>query len=188
MILDIDDESPSEADITAQRALHNTTPNTDLRWEGVTDVLREHRARNRANKPPKDQVLLNAVERQIAGTASDQGDDEDGNDDVEDDVEDSGPKTNSDANPTALKFYSGSGVWVTAITKAKEVFRRFTMLFNLFPLRDSHLQDATEILSKVIADLKEEDPTLIFDRRKFVYYHLFIIFTFVDKGTLKIVI
>jgi len=62
-----------------------------------------------------------------------------------------------------LKYYSSSGVWATAITKAKEVFRRFTMLSNLFPLRDSHLQDAAGILSKVIADLKEEDTTLVFD-------------------------
>lgn len=73
----------------------------------------------------------------------------------------------SDGNPKVLKYYSSAGAWVTAISKAKEVFRRFTMLYNLFPLRDSHLQDAARVLSKVVADLKEEDPTLIFDPSKF---------------------
>jgi hypothetical protein len=170
--LDIDEEFPSETDEAAQRALRSITPETDLRWENVTDVLQEHRARNRVNKPPKDQVLLDAVERQVAGTVSDEEHD-DGRDNGDD--EDGHPKTNSNADPKALKFYSSSGTWVTAITKAKEVFRRFTILFNLFPLRDPHLQDAAGILSKVIADLKEEDLTLIFDQRKFVCYHLFII-------------
>jgi len=134
----------------------------------VIDVLQEHRARNRANKPPNDQRLLDAAKKQLTGPDDDDEGDEgdDANDDNVDDDSES-PKTNSNGNPKTLKYYSSSGVWVTAITKAKEVFRRFTMLSNLFPLRDSHLQDAAGVLSKVMADLKDEDPTLIFDRRKF---------------------
>lgn len=172
VILDIDEESPSEADEAARRALRSISPDNQagLQWQDVTDVLQEHRTRNRANKPPKDQPLLDAARKQLAGPDSDKEDDEDDNGDDDDD-----DKTNSNGNPKTLKYYSSSGVWVTAITKAKEVFRRFTMLSNLFPLRDSRLQDAAGILSKVIADLKEEDTTLVFDRRKFFYYHLFTI-------------
>ena len=62
----------------AQQALRSITPKTDLQWENVTNVLQEHRARNRANKPPKDQVLLDAVERQVAGTVNDEEHDDGG--------------------------------------------------------------------------------------------------------------
>jgi len=171
-ILDIDEESPSEADEAAQQALHN-----QAEWGDVTDLLQQHRARNRANKPPNEQRLLDAARQQLNGTCADSDKEEDDDNNDDDDNESPSPQTNLDGNrdPKALKYYSSSGVWVTAITKAKGVFRRFTMLYNLFPLRDSHLQDAATILSKVIEDLKEEDTTLVFDRRKFFYYNLFII-------------
>jgi len=173
-ILDIDEESPSEADDAAQQALRiSPDDQAEIQWGNVTDVLQQHRARNRANKPPNEQRLLDAARQQLNGTGTDSDKEDDDNGD--DDSESLSSKTNSDGNPKALKYYSSSGAWVTAITKAKEVFRRFTMLYNPFPLRDSHLQDAARILSKVIADLKEEDTTLIFDRRKFFHYILFII-------------
>ena len=164
IILDIDEESPSEEDEAAQWALREISPDNQaaLQWEDVTDVLQEHRARNRANKPPNDQPLLDAAKKQLAGADNDEDDDD--NDNVYDDES---SKTNSNGDPKTLKYYASSGVWITAITKAKAEFRRFIMLSNLFPICDSHLQDAAGVLSKVMADLKEEDTTLIFDRRKF---------------------
>lgn len=146
-----------------------------MQWVDLNDVLQQHRVRNKANKPPKEQQLLDAARRQLEDTGAD-SDNDDEDKDKDKDGDDNESTTKSDGNPKTLKYYSSSGVWVTAITKAKEVFRRFTMLHNLFPLRDSHLQDAAMILSKVIADLKEEDTTLIFDPSKFFYYNLFIDF------------
>jgi hypothetical protein len=146
-----------------------------------TDVLQQHRVRNRANNPPKEQRLLDAARQQISstGTGSDMEDENenDKNGDNEGDAcgDDSESAGKLDGNPKVLKYYSSAGAWVTAIGKAKEMFRRFTMLYNLFPLRDSHLQDAARILSKAVADLKEEDPTLMFDQSRFFDFNSFTI-------------
>lgn len=164
----------------AQQALRPPGNRGEMQqWEDLTDVLQQHRVQNRANNAPKERQLLDAAKQhlQVTSAGSDNEDEDrdniNNNDDDDDDNEPS--KTKFDRNPKVLKYYSSSGVWVTAISKAKEVFRRFTMLYNLFPLRDSHLQDAARILSKAIADMKDEDPTLIFDRSKFFYFNLFII-------------
>jgi hypothetical protein len=46
--------------------------------------------------------------------------------------------------------------WRESIDRAKEKFRHFTMLYNLFPGRDNHLQDAARILSKIVAEEKSD--------------------------------
>jgi hypothetical protein len=61
-----------------------------------------------------------------------------------------------------VKFYPGA--WSAAIMDAKNAFRRFAILYNLFPVRDSHLSDAAIILSKVIAESKNEG--VVFDPSK----------------------
>jgi hypothetical protein len=43
-----------------------------------------------------------------------------------------------------------------AIVQAKSAFRRYTALEFLFPLRDSHLEEAELILSKAVVDLKKK--------------------------------
>ena len=60
----------------------------------------------------------------------------------------------AEANPKTAGHYPEC--WREAIDRAKEQFRRFVMLYNLFPSRDAHLQDATRILSKVIADERSD--------------------------------
>lgn len=59
-----------------------------------------------------------------------------------------------EADPKTAGYYPEC--WREAIDRAKEQFRRFVMLYNLFPSRDAHLQDAARILSKVIADERSE--------------------------------
>lgn len=147
-----------------------------MEWKDLTDVLEQHRVRNRANKPPREQQLIDAAQRHLQGTGTrSDTEDDNGNEIDNDNDEDDGESVRKklEGNPKVLKYYSGGGAWVTAINKAKEAFRRFTIVYNLFPLRDSHLQDATRILSEAIADLKEEDPNLVFDRSKCFKFNLF---------------
>ena len=75
----------------------------------------------------------------------------------------------TEAKPTTAKFYSGA--WKAAINEAKMAFRRFTILHNLFPTRDSHLQDAAAILSKVISDMKRKGTRFTTGEYFFFRYH-----------------
>jgi len=120
------------------------------------DILDDHRRQNRPNKTPSQQQLLNAAKRQLQGTNNA------GDSDVEDSQseEEGSLRTRArrhkpaEANPKTAGHYSEC--WREAIDRAKEQFRRFVMLYNLFPSRDAHLQDAARILSKVIADERSE--------------------------------
>jgi hypothetical protein len=148
-------------------------------------VVNDHRVRNRANKPPSGQRLLDAVKQQhgVSNGEGSIGERNEGDDEEEDDDDDDETtsqtravrhsKSDGTAKPTTARYYPGS--WGMAINEAKTHFRRFTMLHNLFPLRDSHLADAAMILSKVITDMKSEDT--MFDQSKFLYL-LSVILTF----------
>jgi hypothetical protein len=149
-------------------------------------VVNDHRARNRANKPPSQQRLLDAAKKQLGVSNGEgiigehnEGDDEEDEDDDDDDEDTSRTravrhsKSDGTAKPTTARYYPGS--WGMAINEAKTDFRRFTMLHNLFPLRDSHLADAAMILSKVITGMKSKDT--MFDQSKFLYL-LSVILTF----------
>jgi hypothetical protein len=145
--------------------------------DDLTDVLQDHRARNRANKPPDQEQLLAAANRQLQGVSNENEEDDDEEDDDEEEHEEETAdgsiraqrhsKSNGEAKPTTARYYPGA--WRVAIIKAKTLFRRFVVLHNLFPLRDLHLQDAATILSKTIADLKSkatEDNPIVFDPGK----------------------
>ena len=60
-----------------------------------------------------------------------------------------------EADPKTAGHYPDC--WREAIDRSKEQFRRFVMLYNLFPTRDAHLQDAARFLSKVIADERSNE-------------------------------
>jgi hypothetical protein len=179
-----------EDDEAAQHALYGE----EVELRNTRDVLNDHRARNRPNKSPNQQQLLNAAKHQLQRTRNtdlsdaDNEDEEAGarrththrhkpaedaarrqlqhtdNTDLSDaDNEDEEAGTHrtharrhkpAEANPKTAGHYPEC--WREAIDRAKEQFRRFIMLYNLFPGRDAHLQDAARILSKVIADERSE--------------------------------
>jgi hypothetical protein len=159
-IVDIDEVSPSEEEDAAQQALHNTSLNQD-KWNDMTDVLSTYRARNRSTKPPNEQRLLDAAKLQLQDV-SDNGNsnDQDEEEEEEEEEEENTPRIRAPRNsksdgtisPQTAKYYSDC--WKEAIERAKERFRRFIILHNLFPDRDNHLQDAATILSKIVADEK----------------------------------
>jgi hypothetical protein len=157
IISDIDEASPSEDEQAAQLALHGDAGNPssyeDNHYNAPSDVLNDHQARNRPNKPPSQQQLLEAAKRQLQSTPNNEmsGEDSDGEDSQMDGSRGS-RKSNVNVSPITAGYYPHC--WREAIDRAKERFRRFIVLHDLFPARDTHLQDAAMILSKVIADEK----------------------------------
>jgi hypothetical protein len=171
-IADIDEASPSEDEAAAQRALRGAEGGdllpedeevvqralhgSEVESGNTRDILDDHRARNRPNNPPNQQQLLNAATRQLQGSGNANVSDVDGDTDNNEDEEEGIPRTHArrhkpvETDPKTAGHYPEC--WREAIDRAKEHFRRFVMLYNLFPSRDAHLQDATRILSKVIAD------------------------------------
>jgi hypothetical protein len=151
-IIQVDGAPPSEDDEAAQHALREEGVEPD----SARDVLDDHRARNRPNKPPSQQQLLNAAKRQLQGTDNADVSDVDNNED-----EEGTRRTHTRRHKPAETDPKTAGhypeCWREAIDRAKEQFRRFVMLYNLFPSRDTHLQDAARILSKVIADERSEE-------------------------------
>ena len=135
------------------------------------DVLNDYRERNRPNKPPSQQQLLNAAQRQLQGTGNRDISDLDSSADNNEDGEEGTRRTHArrhkpeEANPKTAGHYPEC--WREAIDRAKEQFRRFVMLYNLFPSRDAHLQDAARILSKVIADERSEGK--LFNPSRFLF-------------------
>ena len=203
-ITDIDEHSPSEDEEADLRVLRGETqpeaPHdrgralAEGRWDDTTDVLNDHRMRNRANKPPSQQHLLNAAKHQLQqypdtdneGEHGGKGgeDEEEHGGEVREDEEDSNgadsrseedeerltkratrnSKSDGTISPKTAGYYPDS--WRAAIDRAKEHFRCFTFLQNLFPSRDLNLADAEEVLSKVIADTKAKKK--LFDHSKFL--------------------
>ena len=135
--------------------------------DNTRDILNDHRGRNRPNKPPSEQRLLDAARHQLQGDGNardmdshtDNNEVEDEDEDENEDEADMRQKRGrrhkpAEANPKTAGHYPEC--WREAIDRAKEQFRRFVMLYHLFPSRDALLQDATRILSKVIADERSD--------------------------------
>jgi hypothetical protein len=151
-LADIDEASPSEDEATAQRALR-----ADRELGDERDVLDDHRMRNRANKPPNEEQLIEAAQLQLQGAHAhnaeifENGDDGDDGDD-EDDEEPLRSRRHKPTQPDPRTAAYYSKCWKEAIHRAKEQFRRFVTVYNLFPSRDEDLQDATRLLAKIVAD------------------------------------
>jgi hypothetical protein len=77
-------------------------------------------------------------------------------------------RNNKTVKATTIGYYAGTS-WKTAIIQAKLHFRRYTALEYLFPLRDSHLTEAEQILSKTVADMKKL-PDFDFSPGKLLLY------------------
>ena len=120
------------------------------------DILDDHRAQNRPNKPPSQQQLLNAAKRQLQGASNTDVSDVDNNEDEEEGTcqVHAHQHKPAEVDPKTAGHYPKC--WREAIDHAKELFRHFIMLYNLFPNRDTHLQDAARILSKVIANERSD--------------------------------
>ncbi len=175
---DIDENSLIEDEEPAHQALQDGNPESDK----ARDILDDHRKRNRANKPPNEQLLLNAAKRQLGGTHNTHSDVDDDVDDVSnvDGTGDTAGEKEDDENENACRrrarrkkpdepdpktagYYPNC--WREAIDRAKELFRRYTILYHLFPGRDEHLRNAAWLLSKVVADERSEGK--LFDEGKF---------------------
>ena len=131
-------------------------------------MLDNHRARNKPNKPPSAERLLDAGRHQLGISRGEEGEGEDGEGEEgegeegkSDDDESSESrgrairhsKSDGTVKATTAKYYDGTA-WKTAIIQGKLAFRRYIILQYLFPLTDSHLEEAELILSKIIADLQ----------------------------------
>jgi hypothetical protein len=130
-------------------------------------VLVDHRARNKPNNPPSAEQLLRIAKDQLGVDEEEDKEDkldEAGSDnEAEDEGEDvptrkratRNSKSDGTVKPTTVKYYNGTA-WKPALIRAKLAFRRYTMLECLFPLTDTHLEDAELILSKTVTDMKNK--------------------------------
>jgi hypothetical protein len=136
------------------------------------DVLAEHRKKNRANRPPKEQQLLDAAHQQLTVAALDtmSNDGEDGYDEDSDSDESQRARRHSkskrEVTPKCLAFYEGS--WREALKMAKLRFRRYVMLYNGFPILADHLPEAAQIIARVVEDMKQGEDHVIFDKGKHI--------------------
>ena len=73
-------------------------------------------------------------------------------------------KSDGTVKPTTVKYYNGTA-WKPALIRAKLAFRCYTILEHLFPLTDTHLEDAELILSKTVTDMKKR---VTFDSSEFL--------------------
>ena len=73
-------------------------------------------------------------------------------------------KSGGIVKPSTVKYYNGT-TWKPALIHSKVAFRRYTMLEHLFPLIDTHLEDAELILSKTVTDMKKK---VAFDSGEFL--------------------
>ena len=154
--------------------------------------------RIRANKPPSQEHLLDAARHQsqtYSDTGKDRearggegGENENGGENEEneeDDAEDEAAEEGEGCRRRATRNSKSGGIisaktagyypasWRAAIDRAKEHFRHYTFLKNLFPFRELDLVDAEEILSKIIADMKARKK--IFDPSKFLISEFFML-------------
>jgi hypothetical protein len=142
-------------------------------------VLDHHHARNKPNNPPNAERLLSAAKDQLGIDDEDKEDEliEGRNDneaeEEEEEEEEEVPtrkratrnsKSDGTVKPTTVKYYNGTA-WKPALIRAKLAFRRYTMLEHLFPLTDTHLEDAELILSKTVTEMKNK---VTFDSGEFL--------------------
>lgn len=135
-----------------QRALHGE----EVKSGNRRDILNDHQAWNRPNKPPSQQQLLNAAKCQLQGASNTDVSDVDNNEDEEEGTRRVHAHRHkpAEADPKTAGHYPEC--WREAIDHAKELFRHFVILYNLFPNCDTHLQDAARILSQVTAKERSE--------------------------------
>lgn len=132
-------------------------------------MLDQHRARNNPNKPPSAEQLSAAKHHQLGvdDELDKSGSDNDADNSEESEGEDvptrkraaRNSKSDGTVKPTTIKYYNGTA-WKPALIRAKQAFRRYTMLENLFPLTDTHFADAELILSKTVTHMKKK---VVFD-------------------------
>lgn len=138
------------------------------------DILSNHRARNRANRPPDEDRLRVAAAAQIQAT-SPASDDETSSEVDSESGSESGvhsqmrhrakrnSKTTGEAKPTTLRYYDGT--WRAALETSKLSFLRFILLRNAFPTREEHLDDAHEVLAETVSLFQSRNR--IFDPSNF---------------------
>jgi hypothetical protein len=132
-------------------------------------VLVDHHVRNKPNNPPSAKQLLSIAKDQVGIDNTDKEDELDGggsNNEAEGEESETediptrkcavrNSKSDGTIKPTTVKYYNGIA-WKPALIRAKLAFRRYTMLKHLFPLTDTHLEDAELILSKTVTDMKKK--------------------------------
>jgi hypothetical protein len=111
-----------------------------------------------------------AAQRQIdAHERSEPGDDAD--DEAGEDSDSDQPgcrarrhsKSTGQPKPTSLEYYPST--WREALITSKLKYRRFMVLYDAFPSREDDIQQATQIISQVVQDMKSENNT-VFDPGK----------------------
>ena len=128
-------------------------------------MLDHHRSRNKPNNPPNAERLLSVAKDQLGIDDNEDKEDElneGGSNDEAEEGEDVPTRQRATRNskwdgtvkPTTVRYYNGTA-WKSALIRAKLAFRRYTMLNHLFPLTDTHFEDAELILSKTVADMKD---------------------------------
>ena len=144
--------------------------------ESASDVLEDHRARNRPVQPPRPEVLANAaayqnLTRQLQEKAAKEDaliQDEDGNVTDASDGDDSvvqgranrHSKTpyNAAPKPTTLRYYSTS--WWGVLECAKHRMRRHVALVHAFPRREADLGVSSKLIANSRAEYLEYDDHL----------------------------
>lgn len=152
--MDIDEASPSEDEAAAQAALRGFQDDTIFDNDvDATDVVEDHRMRNRANNPP------NILEEEELDDVD--GDVEAENDETSTQRASRHSKTPKNAEPktTTMRYYPPC--WKAMLEIAKNNMRRHVVLVNAFPRRDRDLKEATLILNNTITEyLRIEGNTL----------------------------
>jgi hypothetical protein len=141
-------------------------------------VLGDHHAWNKPNNPPSAKQLLIIAKDQVGIDDTDKEDELDGggsNNEAEGEESETenvptrkravrNSKSDGTIKPMTVKYYNGTA-WKPALIRAKLAFRCYTMPEHLFPLTDTHLEDAEFILSKTVTDVKKK---VAFDSGEFL--------------------
>ncbi|KAF9527845.1 hypothetical protein CPB83DRAFT_894798 [Crepidotus variabilis] len=161
---EIDEQSPSEDERQAlailsrpQESLRDATPSRD--------VIEEHRRRNRATKPPSEERLLAAAQKQLrqarANNARDSSIevDSDEGEGVQQRVRATrNSKPSNGPNPKNLNYYPD--MWKAAIGDSKIFFQKIIALETAFPTKEADLSLASQCLAFIIAEFKDKGLVL----------------------------
>ncbi|KAF9528317.1 hypothetical protein CPB83DRAFT_932321 [Crepidotus variabilis] len=178
---EIDEQSPSKDERQAEAVVQRSQDNLPV-VPPSTDVVSEHRQRNRANQPPSEERLLAAARKQLQSHEGSESEDETdimtvapGGGPPEDNRdcrrtppadEDENPNpgrfrrarnslnTGNTSSPNNLAYYPE--MWKAAMQDAKLVFDKIILLETGFPTKEADLALASQCLSSVIAEFRDQ--------------------------------
>ena len=83
-------------------------------------------------------------------------------------------KQRKENNPQAIGFYKAP--WNRALKLAKKAYHHLIFSEHGFPIRELHLGEASRLISRIVAEMRVEDPELVFEPGKVYIIFAYVIF------------